>query len=471
MFRTQPLTLALIFTALALTGCGDDPAGKEPGGCGFAGGGKGAPAVTAGAAVTLDTREDKTQSNPDYDSKVQLAQPGRHTLAHGPCGAAGLLIWTRPKGDTQLGFVDPKKGGAPEVVVAKVGSTTRAASLFFDAACKAVVLRGSTSEGYAQYTRSSPGTWDKAAALADLSSVMGGKVSSLSLVAAHTDAAGKMHVFSHASAGSDKALLHGSRDATAGSAWTFTKHPRPTATDIYTYRAGPGGTLYTLYKNTKFPCDPCNMDFYIGTLAKGAKAWAQQTVRAGKWGDPDDEFLASGTLAFDGSGNPFIAAHFQRRVVTGSFKDTGLVLYGQTGSGWCAESLASKNAGYVGGDGDSFTGNGADLAVGPGGRLFVLFRDQAVWHAGGQQNEMIGNPRLAAGSGDSWSVTTLLGQKGQSSSPKPLYGCVNPQYSLSADGKEVVMACVEAAWDTSSIYNTSDAKVTYTVKAVTVAVK
>lgn len=458
--------------ALLLLGCGDDPAGKEPGQCGFAAG-AGAATVTAGAAKTLDTLDDKAQNNSSHETKAQLGAPGLSPLAHAPDGTAGLLLWTKGASGTQLGFVDPKKGGIPEVIVAKVASSSsRNAALFFNADSDAVVLTGDTSNGFVQYTRASAGTWSNKAALADLSTVMGAKVSSLQLQAAHRDRAGKMYIFAHASAGSDKAVLRGERDGKAGSAWTFKKLPQPTNSNLYAYRAGPDGKSYVLFRNTSYPCTgACNVDTYLGTLAAGASSWSTETVHSGKWGDPNDEFLAAGALAFDKAGNLFIAAHFTRRVVTGSYKNTELLLYAKAGGAWCGESLIQKNAGFVGGDGDTFTGANPSLHVGDDGRVFILFSDQAVWHAGPGQNEMRGNPRLATGSGSSWSTTTLFGQKGQTSSAKPLYSCIQPALSVSPDGKEVLMACVEVTWQTDSIYNSSSVPATYKAMAVTATVQ
>ena len=56
-------------------------------------------------------------------------------------------------------------------------------------------------------------------------------------------------------------------------------------------------------------------------------------------------------------------------------------------------------------------------------------------------------------------------------SKNPINACIKTAMSISTDGKEVIMACVDVSWKTTSIYNTSDVAATYKARAVAAAIQ
>lgn len=452
--------------ALALAGCGGD----NP--CGFpATGPGGSPTVTGGSAGTLQTVTGEARHTSEHHHNAPLAAGALRPLAVGSCGDAGLLMKVEQGGATKLLFVDPEGSGKPQVVEPSAGSSRQQAALFFDADCSPVVLRATESDTYKEYTRSG-GQWTGTELKAGLEALLGDKPSRLRHVHAQQNAAGgKMYVISKAGAGGKAVLVRGERGTAAGSQWTFTRLPQLEATDPCAYQVAPDGTSHVLFRNTPRPCDPCNMDLVLGRATAGADSWTTEVVQKSKWGEPDDEFVESASMAFDPAGTLYIAAHFVRRVVTGSYKATELRLYGKVEGTWCSETVASRNDGYAGSDGDRLTGGNPQMVMDGKGRLHVLFCDLSSWHDSTGQNALRGQLRHALRSGHGWTLTTLMQQKGQTQSSKPVHGLVSPALAVSAGGARVAAAGVALSWQTDSIYNNTDMPATYDVRAVSATVK
>ncbi|MFH1434592.1 MAG: hypothetical protein ABIJ56_02635 [Pseudomonadota bacterium] len=454
---------------LVVAGCGGGGDEAEPpGGCEFPDSGmSGAVTVTPGSPVTFEEVEGEAQNTMDFEYDGQLAPAVIGALRYGPCGDAGLLLRV---GD-QLVFVDPASGGTPQVVDDN-GDAYRSASLFFDADCEPLVIRSASSEGYMEYTRDGADSWDVTIVLDDISSIIGSDPSSLSQVASDVGADGRLYVFSQAGWGPDSRLIRGGRDAAAGSAWSFEELPMPQAEPdlIFGFWVDGSGATHTVYRETRYPCDPCETDSLHAVLTDGGSSWSATVVQPGLWGDPHDEFLRAASLAFDSAGNPFIAGHFARHVVTGSYKSAELRIYGWKQDAWCAEVVEDATDGYAGSDGSNYTGADPRLVIDGEGYFHVLWRDQSIWHAGGDENEIRGQLRYAVRSGSTWYKKTLLEQQGQTESANPLFGLTAPLLAVSPDGEEAVAAAVVFSWETDSIYNDMEAPVTYTARAVTATV-
>lgn len=420
-------------------------------------------ALTVGQPLTLDTYTDKAQNTDALSRNGQIV-----AAARGDCGAVGILLRVRNGTTTELHYVEIGGANTPEVVEPKDNGSS--ASLFFDSDCSPLVLRGSTQSGYLEYTRSASKEWTSAT-VADLATVLGSAPTSLEQMGSDT-ANGKHYLFAHVTIDGKPRLLKGERAATADAKWTFTDLPRPVATQFSGYKVDPSGGLHVLFRNTEYPCDPCNVDFLHGTLADGASDWTREIVQKGKWGSPDDEFIESGSLDFDASGNAYIAAHFTRRAKTGSYKIAELRIYGKGTDSWCSETIATKNDGFTGKDGDNFTGAEPQLVIDGAGQLHVTFLDQAVWHdSKNQQNEIRGNPRYAARTPNGWTMTTLLKQSGQTESSNPLLGFSNALLLVSPDGTGVALAGVVFSWETASIYNDDQVTSTHAAQVITATAK
>lgn len=454
----------MLLLAVAALGCGDEPgAAQPPGGCGFADTGAGTVTVSAGTAVVLDSLSAKAQNTPAHDTNGQTG--GRGTLRFGACGSVGVLLWTTAAsgGERDLVFADPTAGGTPELVLAAVSRSARTAVLFYDADCAPLVIIGSRKEGLLGYTRAKPGPWTRTTLVsaADLEKAMGGALSSYYHLDAQQEPGGPMTLLFSATVGGKQVIGAATRAAKAGSAFTVSAYPRPESTDLMDLALATDGTMHAVYRNTKYPCDPCNVDFWHATIASGATSWTAEVVQKGVWGDPDDAFVEAASVALDANGTPHIAAHFTRRVVTGSYKGTELRHYRKVGGSWCGEAIVTANAGYAGKDGSRFTGADPEALIDAGGRLHVLFRDQSVWHDSNGQNEMRGHVRHAVRCGSAWQVTTLLAQQGQTQAANPLEGTTLPLVVVSKDGKTLVMATTKVSWKTDSIHNTDERDATY----------
>ncbi len=441
------------------------------GGCGFVGSGSGGTvAVTPSQPVELDEVDVAAQNTSDLDRYGQLSTAAMGTLQYGPCGAAGLLLKVQNESDTQLVFTDPRSDGTPEVVEPEASANTHHASLFFDADCHPIVIRSSLSDGVLEYTRGGSGTWSSAVVLADVSTVLGAAPSSLTQVASDTGRDGKLYVFLGASVDGEDVIVRGDRAAAASSEWTFTALPALATSQLFGYWVDASGATHTLFRNTEYPCDPCNVDFYRGTLAAGDTTWTTEVVQAGKWGDPLDEFIESATIAFDSAGNIFIAAHFARHVITGSYRSAELRLYGLVEGTWCNEVVADETDGYAGTDGTEYTGADPQIAIDDIDHLHILFRDQSLWHESGMENQMRGQLRYAIRSGSTWYHSTLLEQQGQTESANPLIGLSEPLLAVSPSGDEIVAAGVVQTWQIDSTYADQSHPATLEAKAVTAAV-
>ncbi len=235
------------------------------------------------------------------------------------------------------------------------------------------------------------------------------------------------------------------------------------------------GSIHAVFVQTEYPCDPCNLTLYHGRLGPGG-GWTTEVVQEGAWGPPLDELAASPWLLLDPSDRPIVVAHFQQRVVTGSFQSTELRAYvweeGEGGSdgAFCAETVATQNDGYEGGDGTSFTGALPVAGMDASSRVHAVWLDQSIWHdASGYMNEIRGQIRHASLGTNGWSVTRFGDQSGQSESTSPLVGYGAPLLAVLPDDAGVVVVAVQHTWSTDSIYNTTDLPVTWEAHAFTAA--
>ena len=486
MRRLLPWSLFLLSSTLLLaagcpssggddddTGIDDDDAGDDddatpPGGCGWPdGGADGAASISPGSPVVLDTQQSQAMNTLDLEFDGPLSPMASQTLAVGPCGDAGLLMFR--DGQSVLAFVDPVAGGTPEDV--GPNSSPFSGALLYDADCAALILSPTSATEITEYTREGPGSWSSAAALANASPVLGEEPSFMTVFDAGPGADGRLYLFVAASVSDGTAWMRGARDADAGATWTFEEIEFLGASEMYDMAVGPTGETAAVYKNTQYPCDPCDVDFYLGLLASPGDSWSSEVVQPGKWGDPNDEFVEAASVAFGPGGQPYIAAHFGERVITGSYVATELRIYGEADGDWCAEVVADANDGYEGTDGGTFTGADPQLVVDGEGRMHVAYRDQAIWHDGNNwQNEIRGQIRYAVRAGHTWSSATLLTQPGQTASGNPLIGVGAPLLAVSSDGSEVIAAGVAFEWETDSIYNKGEYPVTLEAVAVPTAV-
>ncbi len=468
--------VVILFLLLALLGCpsadddsaaDDDDTGSSDG-CGFpAGGADGAATVEPGAPVTLEIDEGQALNLDEIIGAGALTAGGSTALRYGPCADAGVALWLG--GGSTVSWQDPRTEEEAE----SVGSTNSRlrAALVHDDACSPTIVYAA-SPGVGQYVRQGDGKWQQESVVEDLAGVLGETPGSVTLLDAEDGGDGLFHVFFEASLTKGPAWVHGSRAYTAGATFSFEALPALQVSERFDLAVGPGGQIVAVFRNTQYPCDPCDVDLYLGTLDPGSGAWVHTVVQQGTWGAPNDLFVESASVAFGPGATPYLAAHFVERVITGSYQSTELRVYGQVDGAWCHETIATASDGYAGADGATFTGADPQLAVDDAGRLHVAFTDQAIWHDGqGWQNETRGQLRYAVRAGQTWTVTTVLSQSGQSDGASPLYGSGPPLLAVAPEGNRVVVAGLLYGWQTDSIYNEAEAPVTAEPTAVTLHVQ
>ncbi len=464
------IRLVVVVTSIVtLAACGEKDKEEDnstpPGSCGFPEGGTdGEATVSTKTPTVLDELVSDAQNTMDFEFDSQIPFGSNGVVKYGPCGDVGVLLWTGSAPDIFRSFTD-LTGGALETISPAVGRHD--AVLFFDTDCTPVVVAVSSPPVFIEYTRTGADSWAQGSPMDDLDSLLGEAPSSVQIVDSDVGSDGMLYVFAHANLATGTVLVRGVRDPAPGSAWSFEEIPSPQATNLFAYRVGPDGTTHALYRNTEYPCDPCNVDFLHGTLPEGAGDWDQEIVLAGVWGDPTDQFIEAADMDFDSGENMLIAAHFTERVITGSYEHTELRLYGLVDGEWCGELVAGDNDGYQGDDGATFTGANPKIIIDEGDHAHVVFLDQAVWHdSQSYQNEIRGQVRYAVRSGSTWTTETLISQQGMTDSPDPLNGFSAPSLAVSADGVNVTAVGVQHVWETDSIYNDSYVPVTYSATAV-----
>lgn len=189
---------------------------------------------------------------------------------------------------------------------------------------------------------------------------------------------------------------------------------------------------------------------YYGKLEGGT--WRTEAVR--QRDNFDQEAAVTASLALDPGGRPHIAATFAQRATTGSWRYMDLRYYQRLADGsWSGEILVTQADGYVGGDGNRFTGYDPHLVFDGQGRAHIVFNDVSSWHfwltddfdpeSVHANDHIFGQLRYLFHNGAGWEWYTLVSQPGQNESPQPLHDMPNPTIAVSADGGTLAFAAVE----------------------------
>jgi hypothetical protein len=381
-------------------------------------------------------------------------------LAVGSCGTVGLVYLDDVAGNSELRYLDVSVDqGVPETVDDGVSWADASAALAFDADCVPHLVTSTDDQDLVDYTRGADGVWT--AKVLDAAGALGGQGGRVytDFAALGTDGVLRILGWVWVDGGKTPLVI-----TYSDGAWTVAGYPvLSEAEQVFAWAAAEDGSVHAVFNipNT-YPCDPCNRDLMWGrTTASGP--WESAQVEGTVWGNPDDRFADQADLAIDKEGQPVIAARWRRSAITGSLKNSELVLYApRSDLTWCGETAVSAPDGYGGGDGPKFTGEMPTISLDNQGNPHIAFQDLTEWHNGqGWANGIQGQARHAVRTGGGWTTTTVLSQPGQIDSPNPLQGFVRAVAVPTADGKSVWLAGSQRVWETDSIYNDTAVPVTW----------
>ncbi len=209
---------------IASFGCAKEDKDRPPEGCGFGTLVSADPPVAIEGPLAFDSLDGTAMNQVDIEFGSQVPSPRMGALRRGLCGTVGLAYRQTPAtgGEAELSYVEILDGtgegpGTPETVTSAPAGVDPGLeiSLFYEPDCTPVILVRDGGD-WTQHTRG-PAGWTAGQAGLDLAALTG-SAGSVMTVSADTARDGRFHLFGHANG----FLVHGSRSAAAGAAWTFT---------------------------------------------------------------------------------------------------------------------------------------------------------------------------------------------------------------------------------------------------------
>ncbi len=398
---------------------------------------------TPGQDTTLHT----ATGTVSYDGVAtidQLSSNKRGALAASSCGDAGLLYRTvAAAGSCELVYARFNKSGLVEKLAVLTGASSYLcptdAALFYDAACAPQVLLRKSATELSQYALDAQKKWQ--ATTVPLSPLANHTVTTLLTLTRGRD--GKQHVLLkgyQSGTGGGERILHGTL---TGASWSFASLPAIVFTSLHEqHSAFPYNLLFNFAVDSKGQVHAVfNNDGELGYAVTAAGAWKQEIVLAQANNRHNTGFDAY--VALDANDQPLIAGSQSTHYVGWSIQTLKLYLYTRGASGtWTSELIADQADGYVGGDGNKYTGFQIQLWLNGLGHPTVTWNDLASWHLT-YNYRAPGQIRYAVKACGKWHHLTAFKQKGQSASPNPIIECRYPMLALLSDGQTLQLACME----------------------------
>lgn len=412
--------------------------------------------VTVGFTKVLNTVSGNDRSGPEDSKYDAIDSNTRGYLRLSSCGTIGLMYRKLDKdGDTQrtsLAYygVDAAGAGAEQILATENSwsSLKLNGSLAFDADCAPHVFRAS-DDTYSHWSMDG-GNWVSEDLDLGLEALLGDTPSNITHLYGDRAPDGKVHLIFEAWAQGDKRLIHATDNGGTWSAVTLPTlqdtMPDPNMKDFlwrfYDFAVDAGGGVHVGFN--------WDRHLYYGKLAGGA--WQPEAVK--ERSGFDQEAAVGASLAVGPDGRPAIAATFAQRVSTGSWEYMDLRYYERSeGGSWSDEILVTEADGYVGGDGNYYTGYDPHLVFDGEGRAHIAFNDLSSWHflltddfspdAVNANDYLGGQVRYVFHNGGAWEYYTLYEQPGQSASPNPLEDLPHPTIAVSANGGLLALAGME----------------------------
>jgi hypothetical protein len=199
--------------------------------------------------------------------------------------------------------------------------------------------------------------------------------------------------------------------------------------DFFDFAVDGNGALHVCFESSEPFGDPENLP--RGRMNWGkweGSGWTIETVRQGD--NVDDKPAWNGAMAVDYNGVPHVLSTHTTHSDTGSMKTSKLYYYTRSSPGsWNRELIAESADGYVGGDGNKYSGEYPCLTFDRNNNPHVTFADIASWHWHcipelpdiSCNDQIRGQVRYAWKEGSSWKTYTVYAQEGQSESAEPLH--------------------------------------------------
>lgn len=273
----------------------------------------------------------------------------------------------------------------------------------------------------------------------------------ITILCARRAASGQIHLLLTTFASGVRHLVRLDRDMEGGT-WSAMSLGEQSATldadgfafdEFFAAELGVDGSLHVCYRSAE-PFGGATLPRSRLSYARWSEGggWAREVVRQGA--SVDDRPAVYATMAIDRDGNPHIVAAHSTHYQTGSMIDLKLFHFTRTHPNqWARREIASSADGYVGGDGNRYTGASPWLIFDATNTGHLVFADVSSWHwtciptmPGISCNDTIrGQLRYGRFWAGQWTLQTILHQPGKSASPNPVHLMAGHRFFPGADGQ------------------------------------
>jgi len=417
------------------TGAGAGTGGTSAGGTsagGTSAGGQGGtplPPLECGGGFAWDVDVSEDFSLDDTAANQQLPWNKRGAMGASACGDLGLVYRDSDGGVTYAHVTAAGLQGQATVLSASSG---QAPVIFYDASCAPQVVTIDSSGDLIQASPSGQDSWEaNPIALTPLSGHTASNIVGLVL-----GRDGKQHLFLHGSDGSAQRLLQGTLE---GASWTFRSLPLVEISGTSTFWTSPQVFNYAVDSQGEAHA-AFSTGIDLGYAVTSAGAWQQEIVETAV--DDRDIPGFEAYIAIGPDDQPAIANGHSTHYVGWSIKTLELYLYTREGGTWTSELIADEADGYVGSDGNRYTGAQIQLFFDAWDQPYVTFNDLASWHIT-YNYTAVGQIRYAIKACGQWQVATIFQQDGQTASPNPIHECLIPTMATGSDHQTMLFACAE----------------------------
>lgn len=410
-------------------GGGTSAGGTSAGGTSAGGqGGSPLPPLECGGGFAWDVSVSQDFSLDTAAQNEPLAWTKRGAMAASSCGDLGLVYLDSSGGVTYAHFTEDGLEEQSTVLAAPSGS---APVVFYDASCAPQVV-AIDSGGLIQASPDGQDGWQSSPI--PLTPLTDHTAAGLQGLVRGRD--GKWHLFLTGVESGTPRFLQGTLE---GGSWSFRSLPTIqwtgtsnfwTSPGVFNYAVDSQGEVHAVYNDGPD----------LGYAVTSGGAWQQEIVVPAA--DDRDVPGFDAYLAIGPDDEPAIVNGHSTHHSGWSIKTLKLDYLSRSGGTWTSELVADAADGYVGGDGNKYTGAQVQLFFDAYGQPFVTFNDLASWHIT-YNYTAVGQIRYAIKACGQWYHATIFQQDGQTVSPNPIHECLMPTMVLGSDHQTMLFACAE----------------------------